>query len=537
MSISSAISRPFVDEQVRIPSGIILLAFSFLIGLIPIFYGAFGDEGDKIAIGALIRSGSVLYRDLFSHHFPFAYYWTAAALAIGGHSILAVRLSVWLAQLVTFLVLVRWTRAYMGVGLIALAWNIIKVLFYGHMALYNTFAGIALLPLLVAALCVLTDRGYLGKYAWYLVGMYSAIAILSDPLAVLPLVVVYGMLLSKRSCWSAVWHAGLTCCVFVGLAGALLAAAGALDDFYRDAIRFNTEIYNTYYNMRPERLDFLGWLLRTGLHIAEPAMWGSVLLGFQTVAPFDTWFLGGFALRCAFLCAVTSLLLQRSYRAAVLVYLFAVAVLFRSEIFLRAIPFVLSGVTILGLTVTWLWPQRDTPTNRWWHRVGDQSARVIASGAALVLMLFIWRGSVILVQHADQMDYARHFGVYTAFSKQLDQRFCDRDGYLAYYPSDPFVYFFSRTKPLNRYIFFYPWVAEVGTDEVLHSLEAGKQRDVIVQIDQKGSIWGYPNASYMQPLISYLDQHYIALDATTFRSPALHNTCSIQSADQRTASP
>ena len=60
------------------------------------------DEADNLVVGLLLTRGYVLYRDVFSHHFPFPYYWVAAIVSLFGKSIFAVRLSVWLFQIVSF---------------------------------------------------------------------------------------------------------------------------------------------------------------------------------------------------------------------------------------------------------------------------------------------------------------------------------------------------------------------------------------------------------------------------------------------------
>ena len=80
----------------------LLLGAAALVGCTTLYAYSFADEGDSLWIGLLLSRGQRLYRDFFSHHFPFQDYWGAAVIAAFGKSILAVRLSVWGFQIAAF---------------------------------------------------------------------------------------------------------------------------------------------------------------------------------------------------------------------------------------------------------------------------------------------------------------------------------------------------------------------------------------------------------------------------------------------------
>src|SRR5512146_1332285 len=103
-----------------------MLVLSFIFGLTKIYYGRFVDEADTITVGWLISRGSVLYRDVFSHHFPFSYYWTAGVVSIFGNSFPAVRVSILLLQIALFAAAMWMTRFYLAIGLASLVWNLIN---------------------------------------------------------------------------------------------------------------------------------------------------------------------------------------------------------------------------------------------------------------------------------------------------------------------------------------------------------------------------------------------------------------------------
>ncbi|MCL4562537.1 MAG: hypothetical protein M1281_18235 [Chloroflexi bacterium] len=103
-----------------------LLAFSFGIGLATLYFTYYNmaDEGDTITVGWLISQGQVLYRDIFSHHFPFAYLWVGAVFRLFGPSILAARLSVVVFRTALFAASMKLSRMFFPTGLIAVVWSL-----------------------------------------------------------------------------------------------------------------------------------------------------------------------------------------------------------------------------------------------------------------------------------------------------------------------------------------------------------------------------------------------------------------------------
>jgi len=88
---------------------LILISISFLIGIFTIYMGEFGDESDNLIIGYLITQGYDLYSDIFSHHFPFTYYWVAFVITIFGNLIFFTRLSIFFKKFIPMTLLFRIT--------------------------------------------------------------------------------------------------------------------------------------------------------------------------------------------------------------------------------------------------------------------------------------------------------------------------------------------------------------------------------------------------------------------------------------------
>jgi hypothetical protein len=68
--------------------GFTLLTISFFIGLVTLNITLYNhtDEGDVLSVGWLISEGYILYKDIFSHHFPLPYYFVAFIIKIFGSS-------------------------------------------------------------------------------------------------------------------------------------------------------------------------------------------------------------------------------------------------------------------------------------------------------------------------------------------------------------------------------------------------------------------------------------------------------------------
>jgi len=123
-------------------TGWVLLGLAFLVGLSKVWYGRFVDEHDNITVGWLLTEGYTLYRDVFSHHFPFPYYWNALVISIFGNSFVAIRVALLTLQISLFAISMRITRFHLAIGLTVLSWNLINQFHRGQEAIYATFEGI-----------------------------------------------------------------------------------------------------------------------------------------------------------------------------------------------------------------------------------------------------------------------------------------------------------------------------------------------------------------------------------------------------------
>ena len=498
--------------------GWLLLAAQFLLGLVTLYWGAHVDEADNLVVGDLILHGAALYKDVFSHHFPFPYFWMAGMIALAGKSIFAARFSLLIFQTIAFIVAMCVSRKHLLVGLTALMWGLVRPFYSGHMLLYTSFAGVSLFVVLVVTYAILDEMVTPGWKHWSTLALFSWIAFLSGPLSLYAILVSLAFLLLKHP--ASGLKTGLLLLAGLTIPLLLLAVTGALQPFWQSAILFNAQVYDKYAEANPVRLTDFFTQVFTGLGIPF-GQWFNfdpfkpIQIGY---AQIDAWFFTGFLYRLGLISAALTLILKRKISAGAYLYLFAAGTLLIARIHFRSQAFILVALTGLAvLAVEGI--QRD--------RVKPALASAARTVRVIALVMALWLG-VRLIQQVflDRADfsYESNFRKYERDAMRLDRLACGRpDVRLAHYPEGVYSYWFSGLQPASKYIFMWPWVAEVGQAEMIRELE-GEQYVIVIVTDEL--VWDeYATSDYLRPLLDYLDANYHKLSKETYISPALFNAC------------
>ena len=514
------------------PAGVALLWCSFFVGCIPVYLGLYPDEGDKLAIGLFMARGSVLYRDLFTHQFPFTYYWVAAVFGLLGPTVLAARLSLLFLQLVCFALLMRLTRATIPVGLAAVGWSATRHLYYGHMVLYNAFAGLALGVVAVIILVVLLSQRGPSRWVWVILGLGAAMALLTDPLALAPLGVGFVFLALSRERWRGLSLVVAVLALVLSGYGAYLALSGTWPDFYRDVVVFNSQVYIKYYDLSLDTyLAQLRGAAGAGLNILLPGTWlvPEAYGPNAHFAAFSQWLFGGFLQRAAVLAFCLLLLRQRHWRAALFTYVFAITLLPRTEVFFRQNAFILFSYLCSGMLLARAWP----PAWRWapggsglWPQPPALKlvTRARRWGAWAAAALALWPavlGLTVLTLHLGAYGYDTNFLDTQRLADKIRAATCGRDVALADYPGDPTLYFFTGLRPVAGYVYLWPWVADVGLRDVIASLS---QEEAIVLAPAYENVWGIKTSVYLADLQAYVHAHFVPV-GDAYLSPQLAAKC------------
>jgi hypothetical protein len=499
----------------------LLLAAALLIGSLTAGWGSFSDEGDNLAIGDLLLRGGVLYRDLFTHHFPFAYYWTAASIALVGKSIYALRLLVWFFQILTFAVAMWASRWHLPLGIAALLWSASAPLYFGNHIVYYIFGACSMLVVAVTTLAVLCDRV---QFTWRragVVGICGVIALLSNPLLAYALGIAFLFLASKD--WRrALASAGVSAICLLLYAG-WLAAAGDWAAFWQSAIVFNSDIYAKYLGdyARPGRFAMLLDNMRHGLGLLEPE-WRN----FDPLAPvldyyqFERWSYTGLAYRFVLLAGSVLLLVQRRWRAGLFLFVSAAAALLPGAIGARIQYLALLALFVMGALISqeW-WP---------WRSNGRQQLAAAAVSVAVAVLAF-WpalRAADFVRANSDRMEAMAHFADYELQAQAIRDAVCGQtDVALAWYPDNTYRTWFSGLAPLGGYTIMWPWVAETGLPEIL-PLAADPAAKVLA-VTEEQLVWNrFDTNEYLKPFYDFVRNNYVDLGGGWYLSPAAAAGCS-----------
>jgi hypothetical protein len=512
----STLAAAFKTERARNRLGWILLVAAFLIGCSTLAVNNFTDEGDNLVTGLLMVRGYTLYRDLFSNHFPFAYYWAAAVVGLFGKSIMAVRLSVWLFQIASFAIAMKLSRYVLPLGLMSLMWGIIRHMYSGNMILYFSFSSVSLVVVFAIVLAVLLHTVKADWRHSLAIGFFSTVAVLSDPLTIYAVAIALAFLLLTDR------RQGLLAVLFTGAGLALFAAcllvSGVFQGFVDQAILFNSRIFSKYKEANPVRFGTILEQAIKGLEILDP-VWLK-LDPFQAI-PYngsDRWLFTGFLYRLAIIVATLLLLLEKRFRAGSFLYLFACAALLNNTKGFRAAPFILLAFLAASAVMT----------GAWWKKEKRTIARLQrALGLLLGLMMF-WLGLRVAVftfiQNPEALSYGYHFASLEARAEQIKAMACGQpDVLLARYPGVSYGLWFTDMKPVARFIYMYPWEAEVFQDEVISALDQEQVSAIVLIHDRE--IWGWSVRDYLQPLYEYLDNNYVKIQDGTYVSPHLAAQC------------
>lgn len=509
-----------------------LLLLSAIVSLTQVYYVYYnwGDEGEIITIGWLISKGWVLYKDVFTHHFPLPYFFVALVVKLFGASILPIRLSLIIFRTLAFAISMKFSRYRLALGITALGWSLIGHLYLGNTLVYYSFSGFLLVCSIAIGLTLINEAHQVSKSGLFTMSVFCGLAVMTDPILLFPttaliVFVMLAILFQKSNPINPrqfIKIGALVCIGYGAGLGCYLAYAlitGSLADFYQYALVFNAITYSKY--SPPITFTNAFEQLISGLGIFNP-YWLSNISPFYVWDSFttlDAWVFTGFFYRFVILMACFICLLRRRYLIGVATYMVASLIMVRSTSIFYG-----SSLAFISIFIgAWLlagdvfsWPKI---TNRFWDRIRQIAQKTTW---AIVLLMFCWlnvRASHFLLENTNRMQYDYYFGARmhdAAFFKQLT---CgNNDVRLLIYPYDPIYYFLAQMPPASRFSYMLPWTAEIGQGEVIEAL---KHKPTVLIINREAEVWGYPVETFLADLLRYIDDHYEKVKNGIYVSPSI----------------
>ncbi len=498
--------------------GLAMLAVQFILGVITLYWGTHVDEADNLVVGNLIFRGATLYKEVFSHHFPFPYIWMSAVVALAGKSIIAARLSVLIFHTVGFAIAMLASRKYLLTGITALLWGIVRPFYLGHMVLYTSFAGVALFVVLVVTLAILDDTVKPSWTQWITLAFFSWIAFLAGPLSAYAIFTSLVFLLLKHP--ASGLKTGLLLLAGLLPTLTLFILTDTLQPFWENAILFNANVYNAYTDANPVRIT--DWLVQVLSGLGIPfGQWfrfdplKPIEFGYSLI---DAWLFTGFLYRLGLVTASFLYILHKKYSTGAYLYLFAAATLLIARAHFRSQAFILAALTALAVLVV---------EQVRWAEVRPLLASLARGLRLVTLVMAFWLGirlSGQIILERQNLTYDANFRKLERAGDRLDRLACGMENvHLADYPEGMYSYWFSDLAPVSKYIFMWPWVAEIGQQEMIRELQE-QPLAIVVVTDEV--VWdAYPTLEYLAPLVEYLDANYHKVSKDTYISPALFESC------------
>lgn len=499
----------------RLARALIFLAPFWALAVATASFSVFVDEGDTLALGRFLSEGRVLYRDLFSHHFPFPYYWCAALFPILGTSTVAYRVSLLAVGLAAFLSAIALSRRSVPLIVAGAAWFVIAPFCAGHMVVYPTFAGYALVILVALALDGLVGRAQWGSAHGVAAASGSVVAVLSDPTTAPTVAAAIAAILvcrpPRRTVVAGVVSAACLLAVWLGYLG--LTGSGAA--FLSDAVGFNLSVYSKYragWGLLPSSLMGLD-LTDSSFPIVH------VGIPFADTVPgeplFDRSLFTGVLFRLCGVAAVVLLLSVRKPAAAFFAGFIPLSLILSGHAFnFHGIPFALVSLLLAGHVTTGNWTVSSTfgTRQRLVSGIAQWTVRLGVVGLTLMCLVQVARrpaqylASPYLKGEAEQ---ARLLSGIPARPAQAR---------LAVIPAGTYAQFLTGMQPLTRFIFFWPWVLDRYEDEIKTSLTS---EAALVVVNPPGGVGGPTFARRLADLEELCKHRLCSLGPRLYVSPRL----------------
>jgi hypothetical protein len=119
------------------------------------------------------------------------------------------------------------------------------------------------------------------------------------------------------------------------------------------------------------------------------------------------------------------------------------------------------------------------------------------------------RGGFFIASNWNTVMSDRHVLQYKKLGDEVRQLSCiQKNIELSVFPINPIVNFVTGIPPASRYVFMYPWVAEIGQQELIHELSRNPSAVVWINTARKEGSPDAP-AAYMADTIDFLNKSYV----------------------------
>jgi hypothetical protein len=519
--------------------GYLLLFISLLIGLVTIFYTYynFGDESDTYTVGWLLTKGYVLYKDLFSHHFPFSYLWVWLISLFSGPSIPIYRLSLLLLRIGLLTIVMSIYKKPIIIGLTSIGLSLIGPIFLGNMLLYYSFDAIFMVSSVFIILAILNKDIDFSIKLVILIGIMISLSVFNDPLMAFPATVITIFLaisgyqkgeIKKQKLLYATSTFFIITTIFTFFASIIFSIT-SFPGFIQDAILFNKDIYANY-SGQVVTISAIFSSFRNSFNIFDPSIrtYVSPTFHWDHFRQLNSWVFTALFFRISILFTSIILFLKRKYFSGIFLLLIGGFTYYQGSDFFHGLTYYFIAIACAAYTSVECCNLVSKRLRSIFIKpLKSQINTLVTLILSITITVMFAILSVRLVEywitHRSELSYTSQFTYYVNDSGYVKQFACGYEGAsLLAIPFYPWMYYYSGLPPVSPYFFLLPWVAEIGEDQVISELSV---KPTIVYIVKDADVWSYKVTDYLADLISYLDNNYVQVDKNVYISPFLNEYC------------
>lgn len=416
------------------------------------------DETDHIASGFLMKSGYLIYKDFFSHHFPLPYYWIYLFTPLWEGSparvISIFRLSVMALYVVNFILVYfllqnNKSRAAYSVWIIIL--SLFFTIYHGNMALSETFSAVFTTSVFWIVVPLSLGWEKVNRNKTFALGLFASCAFWTQPLLA-PLFLI--PLLVQKNLASA-FRVGIGLCLANLVPLILFSISGQINGFFEMALWFNFGVYPKYL------LDILpegNRLIQLLLHFLsnEIRFFTNVTSGHGVFQ---------FLLHLSLIVFLVALAFSKSRKYLFAVLLVVLLTRIREMKIVAGVPFNFAIYPLLSISAGAF----SVLSVMYFKKA---KATVVLAAAAVVIVSCLNLRPIIIQSLEPGYNY-HVFWSYRQDTGALMNSLSEENEPILVYPHDADLYFFADRFPADRFIFWFPWVNDVEKyrGERLHALK------------------------------------------------------------------
>lgn len=427
-----------------LPFVFVILGFSAIFFFIRLVMGNF-DEYDHLTAGYLMKNGQLLYKDIFTHHFPLPYYWTLLFTPLWSENpsrtISIFRLAV-LSYYIFSFTLIFASLKQIQTRVLFLIWTVIisfiLVIYQGHLVLSETFAAMALMGVFWTSVPVVLGWEKLTKLHLYAQIIFASLALWSQPLYAVLLLIPLLLGLKKY-----IKHVlGATTIINV-LPLLVFLITGQLSAFYEQAIWFNSAIYSNYYGT-----EFIHG--NNFISIIQHFFSNEFKLLTSVRTPIQIFqfivHLGLFGL-LAYLIKI-----KQKLATTLVLFLFLVSrirevKIITGEPFVFGIyPFILLALACSLISLYFI----------------SRKSRLVCAAILLMIVSSALIPMYPFIKQSLDPQYNYHvFWSYRQDKGDIIKKLSEPNEKILVYPHDVDLYYFADRKPIDKFLYWFPWVDDV----------------------------------------------------------------------------